>query len=102
MVHILKNNNGEFWWMSVVKKGSSFEENARSTESFTSKQNCKKSIVNEAKIFADTPIVTIADHTSKGKVSVVQLRPDWVFSVVNDGAFYYKKEIEFVANKSKN
>jgi hypothetical protein len=64
MIHILKNKKQEFYWLSVVKKANTFEENAKSSESFTSKQNCLKSVKNEASGFAGT-LVEIMDHTGR-------------------------------------
>lgn len=72
MIHLLKNKKGEFYWLSVVKKGNTFEENGKSSESYTSKQNCEKSARNEAGIFCIDPIYGLVDHTmSKVKVYTV-------------------------------
>jgi hypothetical protein len=67
MVHILKNSKSEFYWLTIVKKGNTFEENGRSTEGYAAKPDCKKSAKNEVKaLLGGLPIgwaVLMIDHT---------------------------------------
>lgn len=72
MIHILKNKNGEFYWLSIVDRGQyGFEENGKSSEFYTQQHNCQKSIENEADQFCGKEYVVI-DHTHESGVPTIQ------------------------------
>jgi uncharacterized protein YegP (UPF0339 family) len=85
MIHILKDKKGNFYWLSVVRKANTFEENGKSSEFYVDKRDCKKSIVNEAKIFQSSfPLVSlpVVDHTIQGDehFGIAKKEIDWVKS----------------------
>lgn len=105
MIHLLPSNDDQFYWLSIVKKANTYEENGRSTETFTQKHNCEKSIKNEAEQF-DGDKIDIMDHTGKSVMfySIEMKGGKWIKSKkqkVTEKEFNVSiREVQFVQQKN--
>jgi hypothetical protein len=106
MIHILKNKQNQFYWLSIVRKGNTYEENAKQSESVTQKHNCEKSIRNEAGNY-DGEYVEVVDHTGKEPMLYAFVKSNGVWAKgkkIKSVKWRYDlthKEVQFVQARHK-